>query len=161
MPATINAADVATQVARGARAMRAPTLAQRPIAVWSTDPKVGCTGQKSHRPTMTRRVGNSVGMTMSPTAIPTAANRAQALGGVHARDQQAQHAGDHRGTAGEDRGTHPVQRKGPRLVPVLVSAQLLPVAGDQQQGIVGTGPEDQNRQDAGTVRVDREAIGGE
>ena len=59
--------------APGARAMRAPTLAQTPVAVWSTDPNVGCTGQQNQRPKMTKRAGNKVSMTISPAAIPTAA----------------------------------------------------------------------------------------
>ena len=71
--------------------------------------------------------------------------------------QQAEHADDDRGAAGEDRRAGPVQRDRHRLVPVLVPAQLLAVAGDQQQRVVGAGAEDQHGQDAGALRVDGQA----
>ena len=45
-------------------------------------------------------------------------------------------------------GRGAVQRERHRLVPVLVAAQLLPVAGDEQQGVVGAGAEHQDGQDA-------------
>ena len=53
-------------------------------------------------------------------------------------------------------GPGAVQRERHRLVPVLVAAQLLAVARDQQQGVVRPGAEDQDREDAGALRVDRQ-----
>ena len=59
--------------------------------------------------------------------------------------------------AGDDRRAGAVQRDGHRLVPVLVPAQLLAVARDEQQRVVGAGAEHQHGQDAGALRVDRQA----
>ncbi|CAG6394505.1 hypothetical protein SCOCK_270086 [Actinacidiphila cocklensis] len=84
-------------------------------------------------------------------------DRAEARGGVHVGGQQAQHAqGDGRG-AGDDRGAGPVQGHRHRLVPVLVAAELLPVAGHEQQRVVRTGAEDQHGEDAGALRVDHQS----
>ena len=54
-------------------------------------------------------------------------------------------------------GPGAVQRDGHRLVPVLVPAQLLAVAGDQQQRVVRARAEDQHGEDAGALRVDGQA----
>ena len=51
-------------------------------------------------------------------------------------------------------GPGPADGQRHRLVPVLVTAQLLPVAGGQQQRVVGPGPEHQHVQDARALRVD-------
>ncbi len=42
-------------------------------------------------------------------------------------------------------------------MPVLVEPQLFPVAGDEQQCVVGAGPEDEHRQDSGRLAVDGDA----
>jgi len=54
-----------------------------------------------------------------------------------------------------------VQCEGHRLVTILVAAQFLPVPCDQQQGVVGAGPEDKDRQDACALCVDGEAALGQ
>ena len=61
------------------------------------------------------------------------------------------------GRAGEDRGPGAVQGEGHRLVPVLVAAQLLAVAGDEQQRVVRAGAEDEHGEDARALRVDHQA----
>ena len=121
------------------------------------EPYVGRTGQKTQRPKITSRAGSRVSMTSQGDRDADGGDRAEALGGVHAGEQQAEHAGDHRRAAGEDRGAGAVQRERHRLVPVLVAAQLLAVARDQQQGVVGPGAEDQHGEDAGALRVDGQA----
>jgi hypothetical protein len=84
-------------------------------------------------------------------------HRAEALGRVGHREEQAEHA-DHDGRAArEDRRAGAVQGDRHRLVPVVVPAQLLAVAGDEQQRVVGARPEDQDGQDAGALRVDDQA----
>lgn len=49
-----------------------------------------------------------------------------------------------------------MQRVGHGLVPVLVPVQFLPVAGDEQQRVVGGDAEDEDGQDAGALPVDGE-----
>jgi hypothetical protein len=70
---------------------------------------------------------------------------------------KAQQAQDHGEPAGDDRRRRPTQRHRHRLVPVGVAAQLLAVAGGQQQGVVGPGAEHQHRQDERALAVDGQA----
>ena len=49
------------------------------------------------------------------------------------------------------------RRPGHRLVPVLVPAQLLPIAGHDEQRIVRAGTEHEHQQDARGLRVDGDA----
>ena len=75
---------------------------------------------------------------------------------VHLSQQQAEHAHDHRGSAGEDGRACAVQGDGHGLVTVLVAAQLLAVPGNQQQRVVGPGAEHEHGEDALGLPVDRE-----
>ena len=50
--------------------------------------------------------------------------------------------------ARDDRGAGAAEGAGHGVATILVQAQLVPIAGDQQQGIVGAGAEDEHRQDA-------------
>ena len=84
-------------------------------------------------------------------------HRPEAGGGVHLGQRQAQQAEGHGRGAGDDRGSGPVQRDGHGLVPVVVLAQLLAVAGDQQQGVVGAGADHQHGQDERALPVDGQA----
>src|SRR5258708_26017431 len=75
----IPAAPAASRIAvtihtvRGRRAMAWPTRDQNPRLVGSAEPKSGLTGQKIHRPKITRTSGSSGIIAIRPTAIPTAA----------------------------------------------------------------------------------------
>ena len=61
---------------------------------------------------------------------------------------------DHRAAAGQHRGPGTVHRLGHGLVPVAVQPQFLAVAGDQQEGVVGAGADDQDGEDARALGVD-------
>jgi hypothetical protein len=84
-------------------------------------------------------------------------HRAEALGGVQLGDQQAQQAQDNRGRAGDDGRGGLAQGHGHGLVAVGVAAQLLAVAGGQQQRVVGPGPEHEHGQDERALAVDGQA----
>ena len=84
-------------------------------------------------------------------------DRTKALGRVHLREQQQEHADRDRARARDQRGPGAVQRQCHRLVPVLVPAQLLAVSRDQEQRVVGAGPEDEHGEDAGALRIDGQA----
>ena len=62
-----------THTVRGRTAMRLPMRAQKPLAVGSSVPKRGRTGQKIHRPKITSRAGSRVSITSSPMPMPIAA----------------------------------------------------------------------------------------
>src|SRR6201991_251216 len=62
-----------THPVRGRRPMAWPTRDQNPRLVGSAEPKPGLTGQKIHRPKITRIAGSSVIIAIRPTAMPTAA----------------------------------------------------------------------------------------
>ena len=136
--------------------MRAPTRAQKPVAR-------GLEGVE-HRPTrpedppaedhqQRRQQGDHH---QQPDADPDRGHRPQARGGVHVREDQAQHAEHHGQRAGDDRRRRPVQGERHGLVPVLVAMQLFSISRDEQEGVVGAGAEHQHRQDAGTLPVDGE-----
>ena len=76
------------------------------------------------------------------------ADGAEPAGGAQVAEQQAQQAHDDGPGGGGDgfEGAPPGQPHG--LVPVVVAAQFLPVAGDEQQGVVGGRTDDEDRQDA-------------
>ncbi len=83
-------------------------------------------------------------------------DRSEPGGRVEVGDDEAQHP-DHDGRgAGEDCGRGPVEGERHRLVPVLVTAQLLAVAGDQEQCVVGAGADHQDAQDRLALPVDGE-----
>ena len=128
------------------------------VAVGSGEPKCGTTGQKIQRPKITSSAGKSVIIASSATATPIAATGPRPRGGVHLGDEQARACSATTvARAGDDRRARPVQGQRHRLVPVLVPAQLLAVAGDQQQGVVGARAEDQHGEDAGALPVDGQA----
>src|SRR5437868_10790308 len=64
---------VTSHTVRGRRLMAWPTRDQNPRLVGSGVPKPGLTGQKIHRPKITRIAGSSVTIAIRPTAMPTAA----------------------------------------------------------------------------------------
>ena len=95
-------------------------------------------------------------MTRNVTADTDRCDGAEAGGGVHLGEGQAQHARDHGRRAGEDRWRSPVECELHRLVPVSVPSQLLAVPGHQEQRVVRAGTDDQDGQDGLALAVDRE-----
>src|SRR5690606_14892811 len=85
------------------------------------------------------------------------ADQAQRARGVDVGEGQAGQADGDGGGGGEDRRAGAGHRDPHGLVPVLVAVQLLAVAGDEQQRVVGADAEDQHHQHAGALRVDRQA----
>ena len=83
-------------------------------------------------------------------------DRAEPGGGVEVGERQAQHADGDGRRAGEDRRRGAVQRERHRLVAVLVTTELFPVAGDEQQRVVGAGSDHQDAEDGLALAVDRE-----
>ena len=92
-----------TQTARGAARCGDRRVAQRPVSGLTGSPKRGTNGQKIHRPTMTSSAGSRIIMTSSAHGDARGADRAEAAGGVHLGEQQAQQADDDGGAAGQDR----------------------------------------------------------
>ena len=88
---------------------------------------------------------------------PDRGDRAEAGGAVDLGDQQAEQGGDDGQGRGEDRRAGRFQRGPHRLVLVGGVVQLLAVAGDQQQRVVGAGAEHQHRHDRARLAVDRHA----
>jgi hypothetical protein len=132
--------------------------AHTPFSVWSAEPYDGRTGQKTQRPTITSSAGSSVTIAMRPTAIPIARPGPMlAVEFISATTRQSMPTSTVAPLA-TIAGPRPVQRERHRLVPVLVAAQLLAVAGHQQQGVVGPSAEHQDREDALGLAVDGEDV---
>ncbi len=86
---------------------------------------------------------------------PDRGNRAEPGGAVDLGQHQAEQRRDHRRRRGEDRRPGGGQGRLHRLVAVGRVVQLLAVAGDQQQRVVGAGAEDEDRHDRARLAVDR------
>ena len=82
-------------------------------------------------------------------------DRAEAGGAVDLGDHQAEQGRDHGRRRGEDRRAGRFERGAHRLVLVGGVVQLLAVAGDEQQRVVGAGAEHQHRHDRARLAVDR------
>ena len=100
--------------------------------------------------------------------------RAEAGGRVHLRERHDQQGEDDGCRRRQDRRRGAGDRQAHRLVPALAPPQLLPVAGDQEQGVVGPGAEDEDERDArglpvhghsqlgqGVPRTAQELLGGD
>ena len=147
---------VTSQTARGRTEMRRPTFDQNPVWVGSGERNAGRLGQKTQRPVITSSAGSSVIITSRVTPTPIAATGPRPRVEFISANSQAQHAEHHRDGAGHDGRRGPVQGERHRLVPVLVAAQLLAVARHQQQGVVGAGTDDEDREDRVALAVDRQ-----
>jgi diguanylate cyclase (GGDEF)-like protein len=84
-------------------------------------------------------------------------DRAQSGGAVDLGDHQAEQGGDNGQSRGEDRGTGRFERGAHRLVLVGGAVQLLAIAGDQQQRVVGSRAQHEDRHDRAGLAVDRHA----
>ena len=113
-------------------------------------------GQNTQRPQITSSAGSRVTITRNGDGDAdgeTGPSPAVELSSAKTRHEQADHDG---GGAGEDGRGGAVQGEGHRLVPVLVAAQLLAVAGDEQQRVVGAGADHQDGEDRLALAVDGE-----
>jgi hypothetical protein len=79
---------------------------------------------------------------------PDRGDRAEGAVGLQVRQQQAQQPCDHRAAGGEHRLERPAQRDPRRLRPAPGAAQLVAVAGDVQQRVVGRRADHEDEEDA-------------
>ncbi len=85
------------------------------------------------------------------------ADRAEAGGRVDRRQREAEEGRDDGACRCEDPGARLPHRDPHRLVLVLVPVELLPVARGEQEGVVGSGAEDEDEQDPARLPVDDDA----
>ena len=149
--------DQPGRAADAARRCPATPGARSPRRDGLADRARGTNGQNTQRPNSTTSAGSSVVMTANAASDAHGADRAQAPGGRQVGGEQAQQGEADRGGRGGDGGERAAQRERHRPVPVGVAAQLLAVAGDQQQGVVDADPEDEDREDALALEVDGQA----
>ena len=97
---------------------------------------------------MTSAAGSTRSTKAAATTMPDGAGEPEATRRREEREQQGQQADDDRDRAGEDGLGRAAQGERHRLAPVVVAAQLVAVARDEQQGVVGAGAEDEHREDA-------------
>ena len=151
-----SATEVSTQTRRGRGLMKAPTRAQMPWLVGSSEPKVGFLGQNIQRPKMTSSAGSRVIIASSVTAMPMAHTGPRpAVEFMSASVRQSMPTMTVL-RAGDDRRRRAVQGERHRLVTVLVTTELFSVSRDEQQGVVGAGADHQDRDDRLALPVDGE-----
>ena len=148
-------ADVVTiQTARGRAGDPVAASAQKPDSVGSSLPKRGMNGQNTQRPQMTSSAGSRVTITTNVTATATAlAGPRPAVELSSANIRQSRPTTTVEALA-KIAGRGAVQRERHRLVPVLVSTQLLSISGDQQQRVVGAGADHEHGHDELRLPVD-------
>ena len=88
---------------------------------------------------------------------PDCRERSQPGRGVDLCERDDQQCCDDGSGGGDDRGRCAGERQAHGLVGALRAAQLLAVAGDQEQGVVGARAEHQDQRDAGGLPVDGHA----
>ena len=120
-------------------------------AAWS--PCRGTIGQKTQRPKSTSAAGSTTSANVAATTTPTAHARPRPRVAGVSESSSVSTARNDRGRAAEHRLRRTTQRVRHRLVPGGGRAQLVAVAGDQQQRVVGAGAEDEHREDAGRGAV--------
>ena len=131
-----------------------------------TWPTRGTSGQKTHRPKRTRVAGSTTSAYPAATTMPTAPARPRPAGCRERGEQQGQQREHDGGRADQHGLAGPPQGPAHRGIPVRLRAQLVAVPGDEQQGVVRAGPEDQHREDADRGLVPRrpgrpEHVGGQ
>ena len=143
---------------RGRRATRSPTRRQAPcVSSAPASPKCGTRGQKARRPKIASSAGSSVSIETIATPTPSAPigpRPAVPLTLASDSDSSASMT-----VTPEAKIAGPARRSAmrQRLVAVLVAAQLLAVAGDEQQRVVGARAEHEHRQDRRRLAVDGDA----
>ena len=142
------------QTGRGRRSTQRPTRAQSPDSSCDAEPKRGHEGPEEAAAEDDQDRGQQRHHRDQGGDDADRADRAEPGGRVEVGGEQAEETDrDGRGR-GEDGRPGLAQRDGHRRVLVLVAAQLLAVAGDQEQGVVGADAEDEHRQDAAALAVD-------
>ena len=116
-------------------------------------PTRGTNGQNSPRPKSTSTAGSTNSGREHGEDHTGGAGHRRAPGWSPAPKQQREYAEHDGAAAGEDGLGGAAQGGAHRREPVLLAAQLLPVAGDEQQGVVGGGAEDQHAGDAGDLAL--------
>ena len=112
-------------------------------------------GQKPRRPVMVSSAGSSVSPAVKRDGHPDRRDGAERVRAADGGDEQHEHGQRDGQAAGEDRRAGAPDRELHRLVLVLVPAQLLAVARDQQQAVVRPHPEHQHHEDRRAVVGDR------
>ena len=163
---TSSSAAVPIHTRRGLRATRSPTLRQVPwVSSAPVSPKCGTPllqpkiggRQNAPRPVMASMAGSSVSIVIIATAMPIAPIGPRPAVPFDLGDRQAQQRGDDRAAGGEDRGPGGAHGQRDGLVLVLVLAQLLAVARDEQQRVVGARAQHEHGEDRGRLAVDGHA----
>ena len=151
-------AVVASSARPGRWSTRSPTRRQIPSRRSSSSSGRQATaelrGQKPRRPTIVRRAGSSVRPASSAAATPIADTGPSALVDPVSASSSTSIAAIDRAPARQHGGAGASQRARHRLVLVLDAVQLLAVAADEQQAVVGAHAEHQHHEDPGRVRVD-------
>ena len=149
-----------THTARGRDATRLPTRRQNPCSsstpAWPACGMVSNGDQNALRPVIASSAGQDGEHRQHRQHDAHRADRAEAGGGVHVRQREAEQRRDHRSAGRDDGRPGALHRDRDRLVLVLVAAQLLAVAGHEQQRVVRARAEHEHRQDAARLAVDRE-----
>ena len=151
MPAamTASATSVTLMMRLGWAATRSPT---RRHSEWpsarAASPSRGTLGQKIQRSKMTRAAGSTSKHEGRGDDDADGAGEPEAARRREEGEQQGQQADDDGHGARQDGLGRAAQGERHGLAPVGVAAQLVAVAGDEQQGVVGAGAEHEDREDA-------------
>ena len=161
-PAARTASSTSAPVmkAAGRAATRSPTRRHRPRpSTRATSPTCGTLGQKTQRPKSTRKAGSTSSTKPAATTMPIAQARpSPRVVGI----SESSRVSRPRKTVVALASTASAVRRRARAIATLrdvVGLELVAVAGDQQQGVVGAGAEDEHRQDAGGRAVPGDAEG--
>ena len=127
------------------------------VQIASGEPNRGTYGQNSPRPNSTQRGGEHEQGEDHRDHDADRAGDAERAVAREFGEQQGQQGERDGAAARDDRGTGAAQGAPHRVASILVQPQLVPVARDEQQGVVGSGTEDEHRQDAGHRRIQGDA----
>ena len=109
----------------------------------------GLPGQKMRRPMSSRTAGRKVSDATKAPAMPSAPTGSEALGAAELRQPQAEQPEDRRSRRSPRSARRRARQRGLHRRPRrLVVVQLLLEPRDEEQGVVGRGADDEDRQDA-------------
>ena len=124
-------------------------------------PSRGTLGQKIHRPKTTRAAGQHDEHEGGGHDDTDGAGEAETPGRREGRQQEREQADDDGRGAGQDGLRGAGEGLGHRVAAVGVHPQLVAVARDEQQRVVGAGTEDEHREDADRRLVPLDVEGGQ
>ena len=137
-----------------------PPNAARLFAVHRFRRRARDKGQNARRPPMSRRPGRRVSIAAAAMETPIAPTGPSPA--VEFTEASVRHRSAATTVPAEASMAGPAGRRDPhRLVLVLPTQELFPVAGGQEERVVGTGSEDEHQQDATGLTVDDDAGLGE